>query len=271
MKKENTTAIEVQIWDKGTYLGVAEVKDDNWKFSVSELSLGEHIFRAVVSTMQSSPRTVNIGAAVDLKAPHFRNADLIAPGEEMIDYYKHPTDGIVEIPDYGMQPGDTVRVSWKGRNITYHSEMQTVADPPTRLAFKISKYEVIDCINNSAVISYTLKRPPDPNIRESSTVKLTVDGHDFDLGPLTISSRHDNLRAYKQAQFNPSSTARVRAVGTIIWESDAVSFNHDEYLNFPIDPGWIMVNKGKSVIFNWSLKLNDTEIYFSQLLRIGEL
>lgn len=273
MEKENTTATGVQIWDKGTCLGVAEIKDGKWKFTGSELSPGEHIFRAVVSTIQSSPRTVNIEAAVDLKAPHFRNADSIAPGAEAINYYNHQTDGVVEIPDYGMQPGDTVRVSWKGRNITYHSEIQTVADPPTRLAFKISKYEVIDCINNSAVISYTLKRPPDPNTRESSALRLKVDGHDFDLGPLTISSHHDNLRAYKQEQFNSSSTARVRGVGTTTWESESVPFNQDEYLNFLIDPSWIEVNKEKPVIFNWSLRLNkgDTDIYFSQILRVGEL
>lgn len=265
----------VTVWDKGHSLGTAEVKSDgSWSYSVSNLVIGEHTFRATIKELQSPPVTVNVkDKAIKLSIPHLKNSTASGPGSESIDYYACPYDGVIEIPDYGMKSGDTIRVTWRGRNATFNTEIQTVKDPVVPMSFTISKYELVDCIRHNATVIYTVKRPPSVEIHTSPVLNVEVSGHDFDILAPSLSPGHDEAIVRRQESFGTKSTARLRAIGVGSWESESEVFGDNQALNFRINPEWIDANKGKSVLFNWSLKLNrgDTQLFFSQILRVGKL
>lgn len=275
MSKNRLSTRTVTIWSKNSKLGTAEIADDgSWRFPIPVLEPGEHIFRSVTGGVQSASWTVTVvGNEASLEVPHFRNASNAGLNLEEIDYYVYQGDGFVEIPDSGMQPGDTVWVTWSGRNITFDSEIQTVANPPVPLVFLISQYDVIDCIRANVSIHYTVKKKNSEDVRKSVTLGLKVLGHSFDILAPSLSDSHNNLRVYRQTQYNANSTARVRAIGISTWQGEVEYFKDAPYLNFAIDAAWLEENKGKLVLFNWSLRINrdDEKILYSQTLRIDSL
>jgi hypothetical protein len=271
----NIGAETVQIRRNNIQVAVVPVNaDGSWTYGPTpDLPLGLHVFTAHVGDKQSAPWTVNVQEnEMRLTAPHFRDAASVGANAEEINYYIHSSDGegdgYIEIPDYGAQPDDTVRVEWVGRNFTYHSEIQRVVNPAVMPVFKISQYEIIDCISDNAGISYTVQRLPGAP-QTSVSQNLRVQGNPFVVRAPTLGSAHDNLRVWLQADFNENSTARVRAIGLTTWQSDIQYFNNEPWLNFPIPQTWIAENRGRPILFNWSLRLNpgQTNSYYSQIGR----
>ena len=103
---------------------------------------------------------------------------------------------------------------------------------------------------------------------------LTVYGanHTFDVKAPQLNAERNILTVSRQSDFSETTTARVRAIGVTDWESEeALTFNDKGELKFDLDSDWIAQNKGKSVLFNYSLRLrpSDSHFLFSQLLRLN--
>lgn len=271
MTKDTVQAYTVEIFDKSTRLGTADVDaNGNWRFDTSALEVGGHIFRAQAGEAQSTAWNLTVSASdLTLPLPHIRNANLVAEAREQINYYAHQGSAFVEIPDYGMQPGDTVRVEWVGRKKSFRTEVKTVENPPKPIFFEISMYEVIDCIGTNATIKYTVLRPPAGKVNSSPSLILTVNGHVGAITAPTINTP-DNNNILVQFQ-NGYYSAAVRFIGLTTVESSTKRFE-GKYIDFPINAAWLNANRGQSVLFNYSLKLFDNqEIFYSQILRVANL
>lgn len=272
MARNQLRAESVQILDNGNPIGTVTTQaDGTWSYPAAGLVPGPHRFTAAVKAATSNPWTVNVEQSIPMKlvAPHFKNATLVGADREQINYYDHDGDGYVEIPAYGAQIGDTVRLSWVGRNITIESEIQTVTNPATALIFKISMYEVIDCIGANATIRYTVVRPPSTEVHTSLALSLTVMGHSGAVQAPEI-NRPDNNKLTIQFATD-YYTAQARFIGLTTVESGYMSF-HGKAVEIYIDQTWLNANRGRPVLFNWSLKRYDNpKIFFSQLLRVDNL
>lgn len=265
-------AESVQVFDNGNPLGTVTTQaDGTWSYPVTGLVPGAHRFTALSKGVVSNQWMVNIEQddEIDLVAPHFINGTATGNDREQINYYAHEGDGYVQIPAYGARTGDTVRISWTGRNITIESEIQTVTDPATALIFKISMYEVIDCIGANATIRYTVVRPPSNEVHTSLALSLTVLGHSGAIAAPTINRPdNDNLRVQFVTDYH---SAQARFIGLTTVESPIRNFD-GTYINFTIDPVWRSANRGRPVLFNWSLKRFDNDqIFYSQVLRVDNL
>jgi hypothetical protein len=261
----------VEVLQNNTLVGTAQTQaNGSWSFSPPALAKGTYTFSARLNGTVSNSWTIQVDTdQMNLTAPHFRNATNAGGGREEINYYAHEGDGFVEIPNYGMKAGDTVRVSWVGRRVTYNSEIQTVANPLVPLVFKISMYDVIDCIGVNAAITYTVVRPPSVDPQRSATLNLSVMGHVGAIAAPTINSPdNNNIRV----QFvDDYYSAQVRFIGLTTVESPVREF-HGNYLNFTIDANWRAANRGKPVLFNYSLKrFGNDSIFYSQILRVENL
>ncbi|MCF7537486.1 hypothetical protein [Pseudomonas petrae] len=267
----------INIYDGEALLGTATSTGNTWSFTAQNLPLGLHTFTARSTTGRSNEWRITVTEeAMNLVVPHVREATSVADNRERLDYYQVNDDIHCIVPDYNMKIGDTVKMYWVGRTITIGSTLQTVGNSLSLQPFPISKYEVIDVIGHNASIYYTVKRPPSTETFTSLTLLLTVDGHSFQVNAPTLNAGHDNLRVQKQTQFNNSSTVGVRAVGAEgdEWSADDMPvFGSNPYLNFTIDPSWLMRNKGKPAIFNCSVRVNpaDPHYLFSQLLRVASV
>lgn len=272
--QQSANAELVDVYDGEALLGTAIVNGGNWTFAASNLSLGLHSFTAHSSRGSSAQWRITVAEeAMNLVAPHVREASTVGNNSERLDYYQVNDDIHCLVPDYHMKSGDAVTVHWVGRNVTIDSPTQTVESTPMLQPFPISKYEVIDVIGQNASIYYTVRRPTSTQTFTSLPLLFTVDGHAFQLDAPSINGAHDNLRVQKQTQFNKNSTAGVRAIGPEgdEWSVDVTPcFGSDTYLNFSIDPSWLARNRGKPAIFNCSVMLNpgDAHYLFSQLLRV---
>jgi len=269
------TAETVDIYDDEKLLGAATIDGSHWSFTVDNLSPGLHAFTARSSGAKSNKWAVTVTESnLNLPVPHVNGATPGLPNSERLDYYTINDDIQVVIPDYGIKLGDSVGLYWTGRGgINLFSEQTAAENPPALLPFSISKYQVIDAILTTAVIYYTVKRKDEAQVHPSPTLILTVEGHTFPVNAPTINGAHDNLRVWKQNEFNNGTTAGVRAIGPDgdEWSADSTpAFGGNDYLNFEIDPSWLARNRGRSAIFNCSIRLNpsDPHYLFSQLLRI---
>jgi hypothetical protein len=288
----NTSKIEpipkatVEVFDGTTSLGVATLNGSTWTLAVSKLSLGVHRLSARSATATSSQWTLTVTEKeeyMNLTPATVLEAHSITDNSQRIDYYLDVNNSGLEtihviVPDYNMKTGDSVKVKWLGRgNHEENSPTQTVGNPPSLQPFAISKYEVIDVIGFNASIGYSVKRPPSDTLHQSPVLRLAVEGHAGTIVAPTINADHNNLRVQK-AQFNSNSTAAVRCIGgnsdSDVWSSDDTTFGSASYLNFSINNNWLARNRGRSVKFDWSVRVNpgDGHNYkFSQLLRIPSL
>lgn len=240
-----------------------------WSYQPPALAQGPHIFTAHANGQMSNNWVIGVGAEqMNLTPPHFRLATSAGPNREQINYYAHEGDGWVEIPDYGRRTGDTVRLSWVGRRVTVNSEIHTVTNPASPIVFKISMYEVIDCIGVNVSMSYTVVRAP-AGPSTSQAMSLSVYGHVGAIEAPTINSPdNNNIRVQFRDDYY---SAQVRFIGLTTVESPIQQF-HGNYINFPINAVWRDQNRGRVVLFNWSLKrFGNNQIFYSQILRVNNL
>ena len=276
----STKAAVVEVFDNNRLVGSAVVTGNTWSMTVSPLSLGAHALTAKSGTATSNTYGVTVveaGPPLDLRRPHVQEAQPEQGDKERLNYYNVKADIHVDTP-YNLQPGDSVKLYFFGRNITLGSPIQTVGSPPSLQPFVISKYEVIDVIGANATIWYTVRRPPSTEDVQSPLLALIVDGHSYTVNAPTLNGGHNILRVTRQSQFNNETTVEVRCIGgnadSDTWNSTHLKFASGSYLEFPIDPAWRARNLGKPVKFNCSIRVNpgDGNNYlFSQLLRVSSL
>lgn len=264
-------ATSVEIRDNNVIIApnVPVQANGTWSYQPTALAQGLHVFTAHANGQTSNNWEIGIGAEqMNLTPPHFRLATSAGPNREEINYYAHEGDGFVEIPDYGMRQGDTVRLTWVGRRVTVNSEIQTVANPPVPLVFKISMYEVIDCIGVNATMTYTVVRGA-AGPSTSQPMSLSVSGHVGAIEAPTINAPdNNNIRVQFRDDYY---SAQVRFIGLTTVESPIQEF-HGNYINFAINEAWRSQNRGRLVLFNYSLRrFGDTQTFYSQILRVNSL
>lgn len=277
--KEAAPGAIIEIRKNGTPIDTATAdQGGRWHYNIVGLTDGQHSFTAHTGTASSSSWRLTIKQPAVLIVPYVQHDNVAAPinDRQTLAYYQINADIDVVVPDYGMQPGETVKLYWVGRNTTYGSEIQTVASPPRPLRFKISKYEVIDVIGyRSTRIHYTVKRGTAEPVL-SDTLSLDVTGYpgEAPLTAPTLNAAHDNIRVQRQTGMGSETTVEVRGLGTTEWQSTSQTLGSAQYLNFPVSATWLKANEGKPVRFNYSVRLKPSDgsnYRFSQLLRLDRL
>ncbi|WP_445576927.1 hypothetical protein GKKCFE_18630 [Pseudomonas sp. E141] len=131
----------------------------------------------------SRVRSLTIGAAMNLSAPSVKEATGIAPSQQL-----NPVAGkdklTVVIPDYGVQPGDQVSVTWAGTagGGSYTSPME-VLSPDREISMPVS---VIGYnLNRTVTITYRIRNNVESD--PSSPLTLRVQSiPESELPPLVI-------------------------------------------------------------------------------------
>lgn len=298
-----SNAPTVDIYDGQTLLGPATVTGESWSFETREpLGLGAHTLIARSGTYASDPRTLTVIEPDPVFDPVHPTVKEAAPvvGEtdkQLLIYYQERTEnGVttffrddihVEVPNYGMTPGETVKVYWKSANITLGSKVERVGDTPGPMSFVITKYEVADAINFDVDIWYTVLRLNAPNPIESKHLTLlvrVVPPNNLIVARPRLSTlgsppeRYTVLVVERQQGFNDTTTAAVRCIAgdddSDTWSSEPLMFGKEAALTFAIGKEWQERNLGKKVKFNSSIRRNPsdgTKYFYSSLLRIAEL
>lgn len=217
----------------------------------------------------SEPNVVKIKTTIELTPAKV----LEAYGElgdrlKMADIYYDP-HVTVEIPRYvGMAVGQTIRVRWASARNTYDSAITTVtAVGPMK--FLVPRLEVVDAIGHTVNIDYTVRVYPKGPLHRSPVFALAVDPQPFVLTPprLTLDQSTVTVRYPGMAT---GYHARVRWAGVATHKTDWQDLVTGVTEDFTIPPQWVVENKGKIVLVNYSVNqpgINQNS-YFSQVLRL---
>ena len=207
---------------------------------------------------------------LDLKAPEVLEA-LELDGTRLNferDFYETKF-ATVKVAYTGSAPGQTVKVYWLGRNSTYGSEIRTVAYAGEVLRFLVPRQEVVDCISSGAQISYTVRLPGTTENLPSENLRITVTAQKHHLPEPTLNADKTNLRAYYPT-LEATYTVRMALFGITTRYGDEVTITQPDFTNLPVPPAWITENRGRSVMFNYTLHRTDTteKLIFSWFLRL---
>lgn len=207
---------------------------------------------------------------LDLKAPKVLEAKELNGAQLNFekDFYEAKF-ATVEVDFIGSAPGQTVKAYWIGRNSTYGSEVKTVFYAGEVLRFEVPRLEVIDCIGSSAEISYTVRLPDTIEDLPSEDLRITVTAQKHHLPEPTLSSDKTNLRAYYPT-LEATYSVRMALFGITTRYGDEVPITQPDYTNLSVPSAWITENRGRSVMFNYTLHRTDTteKIIFSWCLRL---
>lgn len=176
----------------------------------------------------------------------------------------------VEVKYIGSAPGQTVKVSWRGRNATYGSEIQPVSFAGQTLNFQVPRNEVVDCIGTGAEISYTVRLPGTTTDIPSKNLDITVTAQMHLLREPTLNDSKTNLRAYHPTLGMPH-TARAALFGVTTHYGEEIRITPGtSQTDLAIPPSWIAENRGRLIMVNWTLRETgtNTPIIFSWFLRL---
>ncbi|MBC3778303.1 hypothetical protein HU743_19370 [Pseudomonas sp. SWRI99] len=177
----------------------------------------------------------------------------------------------VEVNYTGSDIGQTVKVKWLGRTFTYLTDTQTVSRPGQTLTFLIPRLEVIDTAGSGhAELTYTARLPGTTQDLTSRDLDLTVTGQKHLLVEPTLNSDLTNLRAYYPALIDGPYTVRVALHGVFVRYGEELVIRDPDYTNIPIPSAWITENRGRVVLFNYTLKRTGTNepLIFSWCRRV---
>ncbi|WP_339508218.1 hypothetical protein [Pseudomonas sp. RL_35y_Pfl2_P42] len=185
------------------------------------------------------------------------------------DFYsaQHAT---VEVKYTGSDEGQSVKVYWLGRNSTYGSEIQNITVAGQTLRFLVPRQEVVDTVGSGAAVYYTVRLPGTDEDLPSKDLQLTVTRQRHDLLEPTLNAAKDNLRIYYPT-LEADYKARISlTVGTDRQDSEEFEITQATYTNVPVPASWIITNKGKLGLFNYTLRKTGTNepIIFSWYLRV---
>jgi len=179
------------------------------------------------------------------------------------------THARVQVAYTGSFTGHTVKVYWVGRNSTYGSEIQTIAQPGQTLTFLIHRLDVIDCIGSGAKVYYTVKHSGIPEPIESRALNLTVIPQRFDLREPTL-SLDKRMATVSYVGMSPGYSVRIAWHGQVIRYGPEVDINNTSQMQLSIDPAWITESKDLPVKLNYTILRTDSgeHLMFSWVLRL---
>ncbi|WP_454868156.1 hypothetical protein [Pseudomonas farris] len=208
---------------------------------------------------------------LDLKAPTVQEArELGGTRLNFVQDFYEAQFATVLVTYTGSARGQTVKVYWIGRDSTYGSEIQTVDYAGQVLRFLVPRLEVVDCIGSGVEISYTVRLPGTTEDLPSKDLDITVTGQKHHLPEPTLNPAKDNLRAY-YPPLEGTYSVRMALFGIVTRYGDEITIvQSSSYTNIPVPLAWITENRGRSVMFNYTLKRTGTAepLIFSWCLRL---
>jgi len=186
----------------------------------------------------------------------------------MSDIYeaRHVT---VQVQHYvGMAVGQTIRVRWASARNIYDSAITTVTAVGA-MEFLIPRMEVVDSIDSTVPVSFTVRTYPNGPLHRSDPLSLAVDAQTFVLPPPRLTPDLTKVTVRYPAMAN-GYQARVRVGGLITRRTAWQDMKTGVTAEFPIPASWIEENKGRTVLINYSVNRTGTEeqSQFSQVLRV---
>ena len=129
---------------------------------------------------------------------------------------------------------------------------------------------MVDCIGSGAQISYTVRLPGATEPLPSKDLRITVTAQKHLLPEPTLNSDKTNLRVYYPA-LEDTYSVRMALFGITTRYGDEVPITQPLQTDLPVPSAWITENRGRSVMFNYTLKRTDTDdpIIFSWCLRVA--
>jgi hypothetical protein len=206
---------------------------------------------------------------LDLKAPMVLEAlELNGTRLNFVRDFYEAKFATVEVAFTGSARGQTVKVYWEGRNSTYGSEIQTVSVAGEILRFLVSRLEVVDCIGSGARIWYTVRLPNTSQDLPSRDLNITVTPQTLRLGEPTLNGDKSNLRTPYPSLVG-QYTVRMAFFGVNTHYGSEV-ITQPSYTDHPVPRAWLDENRGKTVMFNFTLRKTGTgePIIFSWCLRL---
>ncbi|MFK0314344.1 hypothetical protein ACIQUF_24335 [Pseudomonas sp. NPDC090233] len=180
-------------------------------------------------------------------------------------YYDDYLD--VQVPSFQGMSGQSIRVEWVGRAITWTSDPQP---PPTPqlLTFQVPRLEVIDSIGHTvtirAVVNDTIRSQAFALIIEPQV--LVLPEPQFHAQPNEATDAVSLLYSGQQDRH----TGRVRWHGSIIRDTDEEDLQEGRREYFQINRSWIQENLGREVLINYTARRpGDSQSWFSQVLRMN--
>ncbi|MCE6978446.1 hypothetical protein EI534_13835 [Pseudomonas frederiksbergensis] len=207
---------------------------------------------------------------LDLKAPTVQEAiELGGTRLNFVQDFYEALFATVLVTYTGSAPGQTVKVYWIGRNSTFGSLIQTVAYAGEILRFLIPRLEVVDCIGTGAKIFYTVRLPGTTEDLSSQDLRITVTAQKHHLPEPTLNSDKTNLRVYYPT-LEGTYSVRMALFGITTRYGDEVRITQPSYTNLDVPLAWKTENRGRSVMFNYTLKRTGTAepLIFSWCLRV---
>ena len=217
----------------------------------------------------SESKSFMIKTTVSLKPPKVLEA-YGTQGDrlKMSDIYeaRHVT---VQVQHYvGMAVGQTIRVRWASARNIYDSAITTVTAVGA-MEFLIPRMEVVDSIDSTVPVSFTVRTYPNGPLHRSDPLELAVDAQTFVLPPPRLTPDLTKVTVRYPAMAN-GYQARVRVGGLITRRTAWQDMKTGVTAEFPIPASWIEENKGRTVLINYSVNRTGTEeqSQFSQVLRV---
>lgn len=235
----------------------------------SSVSITLRVERAGIKLVSES-KPLSIKTTIILDPPKVLEA-YGAQGDrlKMVDIYyaRHVT---VQIRQYvGMAIGQTIRARWAGPRITYDSAITTVENVGP-MNFIVPRMEVVDAIGSLVPVSYTVRTFPSGPLHRSAALPLAVDPQAFVLTPPRLTADQTTV-TIRYTGMATGYHARVRITGVVTRYTEWQNLETGVTAEFLIPQSWIVENKGKTVLINYSVNRPgiDEHSMFSQALRVA--
>jgi len=222
-----------------------------------------------VRELTSDPKPLDIKTTIELQLPKVLEA-YGARGDrlKMADIY-YATHVTIQIPQYlGMAIGQTIRARWASVRQIYDSPITTV-EKVGPMNFSVPRLEVVDAIASTVPVSCTVRTYPNGPLHRSQALPLAVDAQAFVLTPPRLTPDQTTV-TIRYPGMATGYHARVRLAGVVTRKTAWQDLKTGVTAEFSIPASWIVENKGKTVLINYSVNRPgiDEHSMFSQVLRV---
>jgi hypothetical protein len=219
--------------------------------------------------LTSDTKPLIIKTTIALKPPKVLEAyGALGDHLKMADIYeaRHVT---IQIDQYvGMAIGQTIRARWDSARHRCDSDITevTAVGPMT---FLVPRMEVVDSINSTVPVSFTVRTFPTGPLHRSTALQLAVDPQEFVLPPPRLSSDRTTVTV-RYPRMADGQIARVRLGGVITRRTEWQPMKTDVTAAFAIPESWLEENTGKTILINYAVSRTGTDelSQFSQVLRV---
>lgn len=173
------------------------------------------------------------------------------------DYYEMDSL-IVKVPVYdGMEPGQSISITWRGPNPRLDYNDTRVVTEIEEIIFSIPRPNVIDAIGANVRIAYSVL-DLEGNTEDSQTTMLSVERQ-----PMILPITHINLPARRitisYPEMDDTQVVSLNWYGWHNYSFEPQPANDSGSLVFDIPQEWIDENSGNTVYLIYAVEIDPTE------------